>query len=398
MGNEKDTELLPFVLQHVRQLVETQTGLAGNQHQKIVTPFPPAFNDFPDFQKDQLDFRDPQTDPIAAQSDTNEAFDFYRNTDYLYYDYSFGIKTEEPTLSQICNEFFLNSVPVNTDDTNFSTSFAEKKFAFLQKCRRQTVPQETPFIYTSYSPIKWEANRVVVTSEAVNQLKEKALAVYADVGSTNEHINFLLAQIKAASYSSIEYDFGFFDVVREWFDPVLLESRNWKFSTDSRVLYGANDPTFETKDVKLCYAQRFYVVKNYSGTSASPATAQPATAQPPTVRDHRRKENGPNTGTARVRDHRTVERDRLLGRKVSSIQAGKNVPAHAQAVTAATAPQPPVPGFVWVPATDTVPGHWERLKAKPKPPVTPDTNTATYKVAAVLCRIIPRKPVANQPA
>ena len=394
MSNDRDTELLPLVLQHVRELAETHTGLAGNNHYKIVTPFPPVFNDFPDFQKDQLDFRDPQSDPLAAQSDTNEAFDFYRNTDSLYYDYSYGIKTEEPSLTQICDEFFHNSVPVNTDDTNFSTSFAEKKFAFLQKCRRQTVPQETPFIYTSYSPIKWEANRVVITADAVNRLKEKAVAVYADVGSSNEHITFLLAQIKAASYSRIEYDFGFFDVVREWFDPALLESRNWKFSTDGKVLYGANDPKFEVNDVKLCYAQRFYVVKDYSGTPTPPAMGQP-----PIIRDHRGKENKPNTGVAGVRDHRRrLERDRLLNRKVSLLHAVSNVPAHAPAITAAAASSPPVPGFVWVPATDTVPGHWEGVRAKKNPPVTPDPNTARYKVAAVLCRIIPRKPVANQPA
>ena len=385
-----DTELLPLVLQHVRELAEAHTGLTGNKHYKIVTPFPPVFNDFPDFQKEQLDFRDPQSDPLAAQSDTNEAFDFYRNTDYLYYDYSYGIKTEEPSLTQICDEFFHNSVPVNTDDTNFSASFAEKKFAFLQKCRRETVPQATPFIYTSYSPIKWEANRVVITAEAINRLKEKALTVYADVGSTNEHINFLLAQIKAASYSRIEYDFGFFDVVREWFDPALLESRNWKFSTDGRVLYGANDPKFEADDVKLCYAQRFYVVRNYSGTQPPPTMVQP-----PVIRDHRRTENKPNTGVAQVRDHRRVARNKLLARKVSAIHATRNVAFHAGPITVGAAPQPPAPGFVWVAATDTVPGHWEGARAKKN---TPDTNAATYKVAAVLCRIIPRKPVANQPA
>jgi len=394
MSNDRDTELLPLVLQHVRELAETHTGLTGNKHYKIVTPFPPVFNDFPDFQKDQLDFRDAQLDPIAAQSDTNEAFDFYRNTDSLYYDYSYGLKTEEPTLTQICDEFFLNSVPVNTDDTKFSASFAEKKFAFLQKCRRETVPQATPFIYTSYSPIKWEANRVVITAEAVNRLKEKALAVYADVDSSNEHIIFLLAQIKAASYSSIEYDFGFFDVVREWFDPALLESRNWKFRTDSKVLYGANDPKFEANEVKLCYAQRFYVVKNYSGTPVP----QPATGQPPIIRDHRRNENRANTEVARVRDHRTVMRNRLLARKFAAMHAVRRVPAHAPAITGVAAPQPPAPGFVFVPATATVPGHWEGVRAKKNPPVTPDPNTARYKVAAVLCRIIPRQPSADQPA
>lgn len=393
MSNERDTELLPLVLQHVRELAETHTGLSVNKQYKIVTPFPPVFNDFPDFQKDQLDFRDPKTDPLAAQSDTNEAFDFYRNTDYLYYDYSYGIKTEEPSLTQICDEFFRNSVPVDSDDTSFSESFTEKKFAFVEKCRRQTVPQATPFIYTSYSPIKWEANKVVITAEAVNRLKEKALAVYADVGSTNEHINFLLAQIKGASYSRIEYDFGFFDVVREWFDPALLESPNWKFSNDGRVLYGANDPKFEANDVKLCYAQRFYVVKNLSGTPTPPVMGQP-----PIIRDHRRKETPPNTGGARVRDHRRkVERNLLLDRKVSSIHAALNVAAQPPVISAAAAAQPPAPGFVWVPATDTVPGHWEGAR-KPKPPITPDPNTEKYKVAAVLCRVIPRKPVGKQPA
>jgi len=396
MDNEQDTKLLPIILQHVRELTEAHTALAGNEHYKIVTPFPPVFNDFPDFQKDQLDFRDAQLDPVAAQSDTNEAFDFYRNTDFLYYDYSYGIKFEEQTLTKICNEFFLNSVFVNTEDTSFTTSFAEKKDAFLRKCRRQTVPQETSFIYTAYSPIRWENNRVVITSEAINRLKEKALTVYANAGSNNEHINSLLAQINAASYSKIEYDFGFFDVIRDWFDSALLESREWKFSADNKVLYGANDPAFETNDIKLCYAQRFYVVKNYSGTPIPPAKGQPpGNIQ---IRNHRRTEETVNKGKPQVRNHRrTIERDRLLDLKIASIHAGKPLTARPATLTAAARMQPPRPGFVWVPATDTVTGHWERERAKRNPPDDGD-NTAKYKVAAVLCRIIPRKPAAGQPA
>jgi hypothetical protein len=398
MDNEKDTKLLLLILQHVRELTETHTALAGNEHYKILTPFPPVFNDFPDFQKEQLDFRDAQLDPVAAQSDTNEAFDFYRNTDFLYYDYSYGIKIEEPTLTKICNEFFFNSVFVNTGDTGFTASFAEKKDAFLRKCRRQTVPQETSFIYTAYSPIQWENNRVVITSEAVNRLKEKALTVYANAGSSNEHINSLLAQINAVSYSEIEYDFGFFDVVRDWFDSGLLESRDWKFRTDKEVLYGANDPAFEANDVKLCYAQRFYMVKNYSGTPTPPALGPPVGNIQ--IRDHRRPEEAVNRG-AQVRDHRRmIERDRLLDRKISSIHAGRPMSSHAATVAATAVMQLPRPGFVWVPATDTVAGHWERERAKRNLPVTPDVgdNAARYKVAAVLCRIIPRKPTAGQPA
>jgi hypothetical protein len=399
MDNEKDTKLLPLILQHVRELTETHTGLAGNAQYKILTPFPPVFNDFPDFQKDHLDFRDAQLDPIAAQSDTNEAFDFYRNTDFLYYDYSYGIKLEEPTLTKICDEFYLNSVFVNTADASFTASFAEKKDTFLRKCRRQTVPQETPFIYTAYSPIRWENNRIVITSEAVNRLKEKALSVYANAGSSSEHINSLLAQIKSASYSKIEYDFGFFDVIRDWFDSALLESREWKFSADNKVLYGANDPAFEANDVKLCYAKRFYVVKNYSGTPKPPGLGQ--LLGNILIRDHIRPEEVVNKGGVQVRDpRRTIERDRLLDLKISSLVVGKPLSARPATVGAAAGMQPPGPGFVWVPATDTVAGHWERERAKPKPPAAPVSgdNTEKYKVAAVLCRIIPRKPAAGQPA
>jgi hypothetical protein len=416
---DNDTVLLPMIFQHVRELAEGHTAPTEKQRYKILTPFPPAFNDFPDFQPEQLEFGDPQTDADAAASDTNQAFQFFRNTDYLYYNYSYGIKQEEPTLSKVCREFYDNAIFVDPDETNFIASFAEKKDAFLRKYERFTTGDlgQNRFVDTSYSPLRWDSNKVSLTPDAIKRIKEKTIAVYANPQLSNDYINSLIAQVYGSSYNSIEYEFGFFDVVREWIDPALFESPKWKFKEADKVLYGDHDQSFESGDTSLCYAQRFYIVRNYSGTSDAGIAGQPAgativntpapqpapqrMAQPMAhasgfgpfsvgVRDHRTISPAPI-----IRDHRrTVVRNELLNRRVMG-----NAPGPRNFRSAAVTPAGGPPGFVWVAATAGVSGHWERVRASqpavPTPPTVPAAPPPPCRVAAILCRVLPRKPVAT---
>lgn len=441
---ENDTTLLPMIFQHVRELAESHTAPTEKQRFKLLTPFPPVFNDFPDFQQDQLEFGDPQNDPVAAESDTNHAFNFFRNTDSLYYDYSYGIKQEEPTLSKICKEFYENAVFANTDDTNFVATFAEKKDAFFRKYERFTTGDlgQNSFVYTSYSPIRWDTNKVVLQAEEIQRIKAKTVAVYANPELSSDYVNSLISQIFGSSFSTIKYEFGVFDVVRQWIDPSLFESRNWKFSSANKVLYGANDPIFESGDVQLCYAQKFYVIRNYSGTSAAPTTNPPNQivlpppasnsevlpansvnhrVAAPEIRDHRTPNGG---GAPVIRDHRrTAMRNAFLSQRVAGFgpfsigrrnpppptisvgpfSIGRQNSRPSAPTSSAGASTSNRPGFVFVQATATVPGHWERERAnQPAPVATPAPNPQVvdnqrYKLAAILCRVIPRKPATAQP-
>lgn len=392
--------MLPIIFQHVREFAEIHSGTAESNRYKLITPFPPVGNDFKDFIKENLEFTDPQSDAALAGLDTIHAYDFFKETDNLYYDYSYGIKSQDYLLSHICGTFYRGAVFADTEDTNFIESFAEKKDAFLRKYERFTVGElgQFPFRYTSLSPIQWIKVNFAITLEEIKRLKEKTLAVYKDVEISNkDFINSLITEINAQHYSKIEYDLGFFDVIREWIDPQLFESNKWKFNTDAKVLYGENDPYFEANEVRLCYAQRFYIIKNYSAVVDSPS--------PPIIRDHRGTSGGvtvtrnprnrpvirDHRRSGQIRDHlfRRVVRNNLLESQISRFEL--------QTKPIATTGRVPSPreGFVWVEATSSVPGHWERQKAGTTNPVTTPDNSANdsiYKIAAVKCRIIPRKP------
>lgn len=386
-----DDALLAIILQHVRELAEVQISKTESDRYKLLTPFPPVGNDFPDFKKDTLEFTDPQTDAGLATMDTIYAYDFFTGTNNLYYNYSYGIKSQDYYLSQVCKKFYGDALFTDTADDSFIANFKNKKDNFNNRFLRSTVGDlgKIDFYYTSLSPIQWNNGKIELTGNDIARLKEKALSVYASLQDIdNGYIASLTAAINAANYSKITYDFGFLDVRREWIDPQLMESDNWKFATDNDVLYGNSDADFTTNDVKLAYAQRFYVIKNYSGTLApTPAPATPilgtAILSGFVVRDHRTTAppiagSGQPGGQPQVRDHRTTVRNMQLKSRLS--QFNFTVPPKP------ADPIDPTGQFVWV--ND----HWERKRANSTPPDTKPADDTIYKTAAIICRILPRVP------
>lgn len=393
--------MLPIILQHVRELAEVHSAAAERERYKIITPFPPGGgNDFPDFDEQALTFGDPPSDRAAASTDTIHAFDFFNRTDQLYYDYSYGVKSDDYHLSDICQKFYLNA-QTDAADLDFRTSFDDKKDAFLNKYRRFTAGDlgQLDFRYTTLSPIAWKAERVVLDSSEIERLKAKALTVYEDLEPDDiGFVSSLIEDVRSASYSAIQYDFGFFDVIREWIDPPLFESPGWSFSSGSRALYGETDPFFAGNDVKLCFAHRFYLVRNCAAT-ASVSPLPP----PPTVRDHRapllehrRRVDATairgvmlhgDVGATPVDEHRRKLRNELIGVRVARIVRDLEP---AELPTPVPAPRA---GYVWIPPTASVPGHWERERAgaRPEPTAEPVVESARYKIAAVKCRILPGK-------
>lgn len=384
-----DDALLAIIFQHVRELAEVHISKTESNRYKLLTPFPPVGNDFPDFKKDNLAFTDPQTNADLATMDTIHAYDFYNCTNNLYYNYSYGIKSQDYYLSQVCNKFYNDALFTDTADPSFITNFKNKKDNFNIRFIRSTVGDlgKIDFYYTSLSPIQWNNGKIELTANDITRLKEKALSVYTSLQDINAgYITSLTAAITAANYAKIEYDFGFFDVQREWIEPQLMESDDWKFATDKDVLYGSNDADFATNDVQLAYAQRFYVIKNYTGTLApAPATGTPATGQI-FVRDHRTT-TSPIAGSGQpaaqptVRDHRTIVRNVQLRSRLSQV--------NFTVLSKPTNPVDPTGQFVWV--ND----HWERKRANSTPPDTKPADNTTYKTAAITCRIIPRAPNAK---
>jgi hypothetical protein len=376
--------MLPLILQHVREMLEARSGLAESGRYKIITPFPPDGPDFAAFEASAIDFGDPPRSGDSASLDTIRAFEFFKRTDNLYYDYSYGIKSEDYMLSHLCQRFYRNAKET-TKDTDFTTTLGEKSDAYLNKYLRSTVGDLGiyDFRYSSSSPVSWQAEKIVINTAETERLKLKTIKLYEELGLTNvDFVKSLIETIRASSYAAIQYDFGFFDVIREWFDPHLLEAKKWAFAGGDRTLYGETDPTFAEKDVKLCCAQRFYLVRNCTATAMPPPPA-PVIRDDRGSRDPRRVGGGGGVrvtggGTVRIRDHRRKVRNGLIAERLA---------ANAMETLEAR------PGFVWVPATATVPGHWEREKAggRPGPPDTSVPST-TYRVAALKCRIIPQRP------
>jgi hypothetical protein len=389
--------MLPHILQHVRELVEAHTSVSERARYKIITPFPPGGPDFADFDPSALVFADPPADAVSASVDTIRAFEFFNRTDSLFYDYSYGIRSDEYFLSRVCDRFFRNA-QLATEDVSFTTRFAEKRDAFLNRYLRSTVGDQGrfDFRYTALTPIAWNAEPVVLNAAEVERLKRKAIEVYEDLQlEASGFMDALIGEIRASDYSEIRYHFGSFDVIREWMDPQLFESRDWTFSPGGRALYGENDPYFTENDVKLCFAQRYYLIRSYTATRpASPTPVRPH------VRDHRRGAGGPAIrvhhtepliGTA-VRDtsHTAVDvrrrqlRSHLIGKRVARLEAGAPAIAGTAVDAAGTRPR-----HVWIPATATVPAHWERAPAGTSTTPHPDAPTTSYKIAAVKCRVIP---------
>jgi hypothetical protein len=382
--------VLPLILQHVRELVELQLAGTESSRYKILTPFPPTSPDFADFDDSALTFSDPPEAGDSASRDTVRAFEFFNRTDYLYYDYSYGIRSEDYRLSSLCRRFFSNAVPTAAD-VEFDVSFTEKKDAFERRYLRSTVGDlgNYDFRYTSPSAVSWYSDRVVLPAAEVQRMKDKTIAVYKDLDVGNSGlVTALVESIRSMNYPSVSYDLGSFDVIREWMDARLFENPNWSFPSGSRQLYGEGDPVFasDAAPLKLCFAQRFYLVRDCSG--------EPEPTEQPTggvvVRDHRDDI-----------DPRRLTRDRLMARSLARFDAAATAvmatamgPATVTPVAIASAadatPAEAKPGFVWVPATATVPGHWERERAHQDPP--PGPSPPVYRVGALMCRLVSPRP------
>ena len=402
--------MLPIIFQHVRELVELQLAGTESSRYKIITPFPPASSDFADFDDAALAFGDPPKSGDSASQDTVRAFEFFNRADYLYYDYSYGIRSDEYRLSSVCRKFFGNALPAE-GDLDFDKSFHEKKDAFEQRYLRSTVGDlgNYHFRYTSPSMVSWYPDRAVLQSPEVERMKEKAIAVYEDLDAANSGlVAALVESIRSTNYASVSYDLGFFDVIREWMNPRLFEHPGWTFPSGGRQLYGEGDPAFTGDDVslKLCFAQRFYLLRNCTAELKAP-TPPPGGV---VVRDHRSDDDPTHEpGGVTVRDHR---RDVDTRRRIRNEFVAQKIARYDAATTAAmlamaTAPMElplavptavftPAPatrsGFVWVPATATVPGHWERERAQPDPESTPPPAPPVYRIAAVKCRLVAPRP------
>ena len=370
--------MLPLIMQHVRELAESHSAGLESDRYRLITPFPPGGPDCPDFQAEALEFNDPPAEGDSASQDTIRAFDFFRTTDGLYYDYSYGIRSDEYRLSQICRDFFLNAQP-DTSDVSFRTAFAEKRDAFLNRYLRSTAGDlgHFDFRYTSLSPISW--TKITVNATEAARLQAKALDVYGDLVET-ELVKSLIEQIASANYSAIEYQFGFFDVIREWIDPQLFRGK-WAFSSGDQVLYGTTDPFLaDHDDVHLCFPQRFYLVRNCSATTGTPT--------PPEVRDHIH-----GAAANPVAARRRAIRNELIGQKLAHLASSPAAIAVPPAGLPPATPAPPAPaGYVWVPGKGDVSGHWERRRAGAAPTPQPPLDESVYKVAAMKCRVVPRKP------
>lgn len=363
-----DSQVLPLVLQHVRELAEAQLPATDHRY-KIITPFPPVFNDFGDFMKDNLGFSDPEGDGEAARRDAWNAYQFFLETDGLYYDYSYGIRSPDYSLSQVCEKFVQDAVYTEPVDLSFKAAFEAQKAIFLHRFKRTTVADlgHYDFYYVAPGLIHWNSGQITVDDSNCARLKAKVLALYGGIENPgNDYLQELMGEIGAVSYAKITYDYGFFDVTRAWLDPKLFENSGWKFGTEQEALYGANDPDFQAEEVRLCFAQRYYVIKNYGGTRTESAMGAVVLNPVPSL--------------ITVRDHRVVVRDMLLKRTLTQAQQIKLI-SDGRA------------GYVWVD------DHWERERANgplPSAPLPVIEEDSIYKIAAVKCRLIPWKPVAKQ--
>jgi hypothetical protein len=341
--------MLPVILQHVRELAEAHVAPAERERYKLITPFPPSGEDFPEFAEDDLAFRDMPPDGASASLDSLHAYEFFKRTDGLYYDYSYGIKSGEFVLSQICGRFF-GTARKRGDNAAFNEPFDQMADAFSRRFARVTSGDlgNLPFKYTSLSPISWNTDRVVLSAGEIERLKQKTLALYDDLdGDGLGFLAALIEAVKGANYASIEYELGSFEVIREWMDARLFDSPDWEFPGGSRTLYGDGDPVFTESPIKLCFAQRFYVIRNYAGTPA----AVPPPPPPPEVRDHRTDRIiragavGAPFARARLHDHRiaampetTADAADLRRRELRNVLIHRRLAATAATPALTTAP------------------------------------------------------------
>lgn len=398
----------PLILQHVREIADAHIAAPERAQLKVLTPFPPVGPDFPDFTADSLQFLDRPDDGATASQDTLRAFEFARRTDQLYYDYSYGIRSEEYRLSDLCTRFFHNAKVAEDADDAFRAGMTEVGNAYLVRYKRSTAGDLglVDFRYTAPSMVSWLPQPFDVSGTELARLTGKATQVYEDVGAeATPLVTPILAELAALRLASFSYELGMFDIVRPWFEPRLLSHAGWAFSDGSRTLYGETDPVFADDSVHLAVAQRFYVVRHARST---PLPAEQPT--PPIVRDATLREamkvsdrvlgavarrNSRNTLMARGLERAAVMRAAGLSTvRTASVAASAvaSVTASAAASTTATAP-PARAGYVWIAPTATVPGHWERTRATPTTTPAPEPASPppeTWLIAAVRCRVLPR--------
>jgi hypothetical protein len=300
--------ILPIIFQHARELAELQIAVTEKERHKIITPFPPEGNEFLDFNKEDLQFGDSQNDSELARIDTSKAHEYFLRTDNLILDFSYAIPSEEYRLSRVCEKFYSQAVAKDSPDSaGFTANFSAKKASFL-KSKRSTVGDlgQTDFLYTYYSAIQW--SQQTLDGGDIDRLTQKALDVYGNLGIQNPILDALVSDVKSIPlcYSKLQYEFGFFDIVRDWADPELFESNQWSFANDKDVLFGEANDSPDGESINFMYATRLYVIRNYSGTPKEYTASQAGTE----VRDHRAGgvavlSSTPTWRTgAGVRDHR----------------------------------------------------------------------------------------------
>jgi hypothetical protein len=277
--------ILPIIFQHARELADLQMAVTEKERHKIVTPFPPEGNEFLDFNKDDLQFGDPQSDPDLARLDTSKAHEYFLRMDNLMLDFSYAVPSEDYRLSRVCEKFYSQAIAKDSPDSaDFTQRFSARKASFLHS-KRQIVGAlgQNDFLYTYYSPMQW--TQQTLDGGDIDRLTQKALDVYGNLGIQNPILDSLVSDIKSIPlcYSKLQYEFGFFDIIRDWVDPELFESNQWSFANDNDVLFGEASNTPDGDGVNFMYATRLYVIRNFSGTPKEYTASQAGTE----VRDHR---------------------------------------------------------------------------------------------------------------
>lgn len=349
----------PLILQHVREIAESHVAPPERAQLKIITPFPPDSPDFPDFAPESLEFLDRPEDGADASHDTIRAFEFARRTDQLYYDYSYGIRSEEYRLSDLCARFFRNATPTAEADPAFRAALTELGDAFERRYKRSTSGDlgQVEFRYTAPTVVSWGADPYTVSGAEVTRLIGKATQVYEAVGGAEATplVAPLLADLAALRLSRFTYELGMFDIVRPWFDPRLLPHPGWVFADGTRTLYGQGDPTFADDAVQLAYALRLYVVRRATSTPLPPEQPTPPIVRGDAVRDLLKVNDAVLSAVARRKT-----RDVLLTRRLTRMVAPRSMIATAVFTSAGGTPTPP-----------------------PTPP-------EGWKVAAIRCRVVRR--------
>ena len=379
--------LLPLIFQHVRELADLQASPADGDRYKTITPFPPEGNDFGSFAPEDMEFTDAQSDAELAKKDAQKANEYFLKTDSLIFDYSYGRKSEDFTLSTVCDKFYAQAlVRDNFAVNDFVDRLNEKRDAFKMSLRSTVADlAQMHYRFTSYSPVQW--TKIALDDKDIERLQQKCLVVYGDLGIESPVLDALVSDIHSISlcYSKVEYEFGYFDVLRNWIDPTLLERPEWMFASANEVIYGKPNDFFEENGISLMYAKRYFVVRNVKGSVKEHQGGKQLAKPLPVAHDLR-------AATSSVNPKRLAWRNTLLSAKLNLLLKA------ATTVKKFEMPQKPVGNglYNWILERNGVPAHWERVRANKEDPnrTKEETEAINYRIAAIKCRALPRKPVA----